>query len=97
MILTHLHTDHVGWNTYADGATWKPTFPHARYLTARTEWNHWAAVDMDEARQQMFRDSVHPIKDAGLLDLIDIPAEGTDIAPSIRLIPTPATPPATSP
>lgn len=89
VILTHLHTDHVGWNTYAEGATWKPTFRNARYLTSRTEWNHWAAVDMDEARQQMFRDSVHPIKDAGLLDLIDIPADGTDIAPSIRLIPTP--------
>ncbi|MGY4984962.1 MBL fold metallo-hydrolase [Streptomyces nigrescens] len=89
VILTHLHTDHVGWNTYADGDTWKPTFPNARYLTARTEWNYWATADMDEARRQMFRDSVHPIKDAGLLDLVDIPEEGTEIAPGIRLIPTP--------
>ncbi|MEU8782813.1 MBL fold metallo-hydrolase [Streptomyces sp. NPDC048637] len=89
VILTHLHTDHVGWNTYADGATWKPTFPNARYLTARTEWNHWATADMDEARRQMFRDSVDPIRDAGLLDLVDVPAAGTDIAPGIRLIPTP--------
>ncbi|MGW2412250.1 MBL fold metallo-hydrolase [Streptomyces tubercidicus] len=89
VILTHLHTDHVGWNTSADGDTWKPTFRNARYVTARSEWNHWAAADMDEARRQMFRDSVHPIKDAGLLDLVDVPADGTDIAPSIRLIPTP--------
>ncbi|MFE1176181.1 MBL fold metallo-hydrolase [Streptomyces sp. NPDC058773] len=89
VILTHLHTDHVGWNTYADGAAWKPTFPNARYLTARTEWNYWATADMDESRQQMFRDSVHPIREAGLLDLVEIPAEGTDIAPGIRLIPTP--------
>ncbi|WP_411138601.1 MBL fold metallo-hydrolase [Streptomyces sp. C10] len=89
VILTHLHTDHVGWNTYADGATWKPTFPNARYLTARTEWNYWATADMDEARRQMFRDSVHPVKDAGLLDLVDIPETGTEIASGIRLIPTP--------
>ncbi|MGW3009304.1 MBL fold metallo-hydrolase [Streptomyces sp. NPDC001219] len=89
VILTHLHTDHVGWNTYADGANWKPTFPNARYLTARKEWDYWASADMDEARTQMFRDSVYPIKDAGLLDLIEVPEEGTDIAPGIRLIPTP--------
>ncbi|GAA1889956.1 MBL fold metallo-hydrolase [Streptomyces durmitorensis] len=91
VVLTHLHTDHVGWNTRSDGASWVPTFPNARYLTTRTEWDHWAAVDMDEARRQMFRDSVHPIKDAGLLDLVDVPLDGSaiDIAPGIRLRPTP--------
>ncbi|MGW1377511.1 MBL fold metallo-hydrolase [Streptomyces sp. NPDC002446] len=89
VILTHLHTDHVGWNTRADGSTWQPTFPHARYLTSRTEWDYWATVDMDDARRQMFQDSVHPIRDAGLLDLVDVPDEGTDIAPGIQLLPTP--------
>lgn len=92
VILTHLHTDHVGWNTRAEGASWVPTFPHARYLTTRTEWDYWAGADMDEARRQMFRDSVHPIKEAGLLDLVDVPSggtgTGTDIAPGIRLRPT---------
>ena len=43
VILTHLHTDHVGWNTRAEGGNWVPTFPNARYLTTRTEWDHWAA------------------------------------------------------
>ncbi|WP_116209881.1 MBL fold metallo-hydrolase [Streptomyces olivoreticuli] len=89
VILTHLHTDHVGWNTRADGGLWKPTFPNARYLTARTEWNHWATAEMDDARRQMFRDSVHPVKDADLLHLVDVPAEGTEVAPGVRLIPTP--------
>lgn len=89
VVLTHLHTDHVGWNTRAEGGTWRPTFPNARYLTARTEWDHWAAADLDEARQQMFRDSVHPIREAGLLDLVDVPDEGTTIAPGVRLLPTP--------
>ncbi|MGW3467314.1 hypothetical protein ACWDKQ_02290 [Saccharopolyspora sp. NPDC000995] len=44
---------------------------------------------MDEPRRQMFRDSVHPVENAGLLDLLDIPAEGVDIAPGVRLLPTP--------
>jgi glyoxylase-like metal-dependent hydrolase (beta-lactamase superfamily II) len=89
VILTHLHTDHVGWNTRAEGADWVPTFPNARYLTTRAEWDYWAGVEMEEARQQMFRDSVHPVRDAGLLDLIDVAAEGTHVAPGIRLLPTP--------
>ncbi|MFI7100893.1 MBL fold metallo-hydrolase [Streptomyces sp. NPDC050161] len=89
VVLTHLHTDHVGWNTRADGGTWVPTFPNARYLTARAEWDHWAHTDMDEPRAQMFRDSVHPVREAGLLDLIDVPDGGTEVAPGISLLPTP--------
>ncbi|MGR6920010.1 MBL fold metallo-hydrolase [[Actinomadura] parvosata] len=89
VVLTHLHTDHVGWNTRADGGSWIPTFPNARYVTSRAEWDHWAAADMDEPRKAMFRDSVHPIKDAGLLDLADVPPRGVEIAPGVRLLPTP--------
>ncbi|MFJ1705913.1 MBL fold metallo-hydrolase [Kitasatospora sp. NPDC088346] len=90
VVLTHLHTDHVGWNTRADGnGGWIPTFPNARYLTSRTEREFWAAQDMDEPRRQMFRDSVHPVEDAGLLDLVDVPAGGATIAPGLQLLPTP--------
>ncbi|GAA5099728.1 MBL fold metallo-hydrolase [Nocardia iowensis] len=89
VIMTHLHTDHVGWNTYAVDGTWMPTFPNARYLASRTEWEFWAGYDMDAPRRQMFRDSIDPIEDAGLLDLIDVPDAGTDIIPGLQLIPTP--------
>lgn len=89
VILTHLHTDHVGWNTRLDGGSWVPTFPNARYLTSLTEWNYWAGAEMEEARQQMFRDSVHPVRDAGLFDLVDVADAGTDIAPGVRLLPSP--------
>ncbi|UNZ19588.1 MBL fold metallo-hydrolase [Streptomyces sp. 891-h] len=89
VILTHLHTDHVGWNTRATADGWVPTFPNARYLTSRTEREFWAGYAMDEARTQMFRDSVHPVEDAGLLDLVHLPAEGHQIAPGLRLLPTP--------
>ncbi|MFI9103301.1 MBL fold metallo-hydrolase [Streptomyces fildesensis] len=89
VVLTHLHADHVGWNTRAEGDDWVPTFPNARYLTTRTEWDYWAGVEMEEARLQMFRDSVHPVRDAGLFDLIDVADGGTDVAPGIRLLPAP--------
>ncbi|MFI1760583.1 MBL fold metallo-hydrolase [Streptomyces sp. NPDC020800] len=89
VILTHLHADHVGWNTREVNGAWLPTFPNARHLTSRIEREFWAAYDMEEARRQMFRDSVIPVEQAGLLDLVDVPAEGVEIAPGLRLTPTP--------
>ncbi|WP_171113746.1 MULTISPECIES: MBL fold metallo-hydrolase [Streptomyces] len=89
VVLTHLHADHVGWNTREVNGEWVPTFPNARYLTSRTEREFWAGYDMEEARKQMFRDSVIPIEEAGLLDLVDVPADGVEIVPGLRLIPTP--------
>nr|WP_326847268.1 MBL fold metallo-hydrolase [Streptomyces kaniharaensis] len=95
VITTHLHTDHVGWNTRLDGGGWVPTFPNARYLTSRTEWDHWAAADLDEARAQMFRDSVHPVRDAGQYDAVAVPeqghgnADGYEVAPGVLLVPAP--------
>ncbi|MFI1753711.1 MBL fold metallo-hydrolase [Streptomyces sp. NPDC020571] len=89
VILTHLHADHVGWNTRRENGTWVPTFRNARYLTSRTEREFWAGYAMEEARRQMFRDSVFPVEEAGLLDLVDVPAEGLETVPGLRLIPTP--------
>ncbi|MER6715062.1 MULTISPECIES: MBL fold metallo-hydrolase [unclassified Streptomyces] len=89
VILTHLHADHVGWNTREVNGAWVPTFPNARYLTSRTEREFWAGYAMDEARRQMFRDSVIPVEEAGLLDLLDVPAEDLEVAPGLRLLPTP--------
>ncbi|MEE1786620.1 MBL fold metallo-hydrolase [Streptomyces sp. SP17BM10] len=89
VITTHLHTDHVGWNTRLDGEDWVPTFPNARYLTSRTEWDHWAATELDEARAQMFRDSVHPVRDAGLHHPVDVPEAGLEVAPGVHLVPAP--------
>ncbi|OIK25446.1 MBL fold metallo-hydrolase [Streptomyces malaysiense] len=89
VVLTHLHADHVGWNTRQIQGAWVPTFPAARYVTARAEREFWAGYDMEEARRQMFRDSVIPVERAGLLDLIDVPAGGVEIVPGLRLLPTP--------
>lgn len=89
VILTHLHADHVGWNTREVNGQWVPAFPNARYLTSRAEREFWATYDMEEARKQMFRDSVIPVEQAGLLDLVDVPADGVEIVPGLRLLPTP--------
>ncbi|MFK0294029.1 MBL fold metallo-hydrolase [Streptomyces sp. NPDC090442] len=89
VILTHLHADHVGWNTRAQGGTWVPTFPNARYVVSRAEREFWAGYAMDEPRRQMFRDSVLPVEEAGLLDLVDVPPQGVEVATGLRLLPTP--------
>ncbi|MEU3297656.1 MBL fold metallo-hydrolase [Streptomyces longwoodensis] len=89
VILTHLHADHVGWNTHQVNGEWVPTFRNARYVTSRVEREFWSGYDMEEARRQMFRDSVIPVEEAGLLDLVDVPAEGVEAVPGLRLIPTP--------
>ncbi len=90
VILTHLHADHVGWNTrLTSTGQWEPTFPHARYLVARAEDNYWSGADMDDSRRQMFTDSVEPIRAAGLLDTIDVPEKGLNILDGLRVVPRP--------
>jgi glyoxylase-like metal-dependent hydrolase (beta-lactamase superfamily II) len=71
VVCTHLHVDHVGWNTRLDGGCWVPTFPRARHLFARREWEHWSAEDAPDTRR-IVADSVQPILDAGLADLVDV-------------------------
>jgi len=70
VLCTHLHVDHVGWNTVLAEGRWVPTFPNARYLFARTEWQHWAAEPPGPDRE-VRNDSVRPVLDAGLADLVE--------------------------
>jgi glyoxylase-like metal-dependent hydrolase (beta-lactamase superfamily II) len=85
---THLHSDHVGWNTMKSKDGWVPTFPNARYLLGREEFEFW-----DRERQTgkgstpaVFADSILPLFEAGLVDLIDLPHRVSD---EIVLVPTP--------
>ena len=82
---THMHVDHVGWNTHYQDGTWIPTFPNATYLFHQTEWEHWQTSTEDNQRQVM-RDSVLPIINAGLAKMV--PADFV-ITDGIRLEPTP--------
>ena len=69
VLSTHLHVDHVGWNTQLIDGTWVPTFPNAEYLFVRPEFEHWAAEPQDYG--PVFEDSVQPIIDAGLATVVE--------------------------
>lgn len=78
VMCTHLHVDHVGWNTRLDGTRWLPTFPNARYLFSRTEVEHFRAERAKPKRDafgamgdKVWDDSILPVLDAGLVDLVD--------------------------
>ena len=85
VLCTHLHVDHVGWNTMRVGDRWVPTFPNARYLFSRKEWEHWSVAPAGTDRDVQ-DDSVRPIFDAGLADLVEMDYRVTD---EVRLVPTP--------
>jgi len=84
VLCTHLHIDHVGWNTMLVDGRWVPTFPNARYLFGRVEWDFWK--DQPEDLGPVISDSVRPIVDAGLADLVETDYRLTD---EIRLEATP--------
>lgn len=73
---THLHFDHVGWNTRLVDGQWIPTFPRARYLFGRTEYEHWTAEPSGYALN--LTDTVAPVMAAGLADLVDSDHRITD-------------------
>jgi len=84
VICTHLHVDHVGWNTMLENGKWVPTFPNARYLIGKAEWEHWSR-DKSEEQQTILADSVKPIFDAGLAQTVEMSHR---VSPEIRLTPT---------
>src|SRR5262249_39399576 len=87
VLCTHLHVDHVGWNTMLVDGRWVPTFPDARYLMGRVEFEHWRSRRADDDHTAAFADSVQPVWDAGVVELV-----GTDhrVSDEVRLVPTPA-------
>ncbi|MFK0058078.1 MBL fold metallo-hydrolase [Streptomyces werraensis] len=72
VVNTHLHDDHVGWNTYLDGRDWVPTFPNAAYLMPAIDVAYWHPENLHRTRfgrgnQNVYEDSVQPVIDAGLV------------------------------
>ncbi|MEP5763695.1 MAG: MBL fold metallo-hydrolase [Halieaceae bacterium] len=85
ILCTHLHVDHVGWNTMLVDGAWVPTFPNARYLLAKDEFEYWRDQSDTEFQKAVFADSVQPVFEAGLIDQV-----GTDhrICEEVDLVPT---------
>ncbi|AOS63187.1 MBL fold metallo-hydrolase [Actinoalloteichus hymeniacidonis] len=74
VVNTHLHVDHVGWNTRLDGRRWVPTFPNATYLMTRRDFEFWDPANENESvlgrgNQNVFEDSVTPVHEEGLTHL----------------------------
>ncbi len=71
VVNTHLHSDHVGRNTRADGAGWTPTFPNARYLMPEADFRYFGpeGPGCDDAARIVFDDSVAPVYAAGQVEL----------------------------
>jgi len=86
VLCTHLHVDHVGWNTKREGGQWVPTFGKARYVFGKAEYEHWRDHSTEPDKAAVFNDSVQPIVDAGLADLV---ASDARLCDEITLIPTP--------
>jgi len=70
VVCTHLHIDHIGWNTMKVAGRWVPTFPNARYLIGKKEWDYWGTEPVDPG-EPLMDESVRPVLDAGLADLVE--------------------------
>ena len=88
VLCTHLHFDHVGWNTRLVDGRWVPTFPNARDLFSRKEYDHWVMLRETGGYHGVnhLADSVDPVVAAGLVDFI---THEHRISDEIRLLPTP--------
>jgi glyoxylase-like metal-dependent hydrolase (beta-lactamase superfamily II) len=85
VLCTHLHVDHVGWNTRLENGRWVPTFPNARYLWHRAEYEFWSTSEPNDFADTV-QESVQPVWDAGRVDLVGADYVVTD---EVRLEPTP--------
>ena len=85
VLCTHLHVDHVGWNTMLENDRWVPTFPKARYLIGREEWAFWEHEE-DPFGKQAKEDSILPIIESDLVQMVETDHQITD---EVSLVPTP--------
>src|SRR5215212_1476555 len=69
VMCTHLHVDHVGWNTRLENGRWVPTFPNARYVFGKTEFDYWTGVHA-KTPVPAIEDSVMPIVEAKRFEVV---------------------------
>jgi glyoxylase-like metal-dependent hydrolase (beta-lactamase superfamily II) len=85
VMCTHLHVDHVGWNTRLDNGRWVPTFPNARYVFGKDEFDYWTEQNA-KAEVPPFVDSVLPIVAAKRQEVV---GDDWQIGDHTRIVPTP--------
>jgi glyoxylase-like metal-dependent hydrolase (beta-lactamase superfamily II) len=85
VLCTHLHVDHVGWNTRLENGKWVPTFPKAKYVFGKTEFDYWAGVHA-KTPVPVIEDSVMPIVEAKRCEIV---GDEAAIGDHVRILPTP--------
>lgn len=85
VMCTHLHVDHVGWNTRLENGRWVPTFPKARYIFGKEEFDYWTAQNA-KTENPVYVDSVLPIAEAKRADLV---SNDHQLGDHVRLLHTP--------
>ncbi len=75
VLCTHLHSDHVGWNTLRRDGRIVPTFPKAKYVFDRREWSYWKERKEGDFGYEPIRDRVRPVVNAGSVLFVDPPHE----------------------
>ena len=85
VLCTHLHTDHVGWNTILVNDKWEPTFKKADYLFGREEWDYTEKQLGNPLYAEFINDSIIPIIDSGLVKFVELDEK---ICEEITLEPT---------
>lgn len=85
IIITHLHGDHIGWNVTYDGRKPRATFPRARYLVPKGDWDYFTRGDV-LPNQKPVATSVVPLMGLGALDLVE--GERT-VTREVTVVPTP--------
>ena len=85
VMCTHLHVDHVGWNTRLENGRWLPTFPNARYVFGKDEFDYWTEQNA-KAEVPPFADSVLPVVEAKQAEIVRADFE---IGDHTRILPTP--------
>jgi glyoxylase-like metal-dependent hydrolase (beta-lactamase superfamily II) len=90
VMCTHLHHDHVGWNTQQRDGRWVPTFPNARYVFSKPDFDYFHGLDTDPktapAEMGTFRECVLPVVEAGRADLVSGPHR---LDEHIEIVPAP--------
>ena len=85
VMCTHLHVDHVGWNTRLENGRWVPTFPNARYVFAKSEYDYWFHMNA-KTEVPPFVDSVLPVVEAKKADIV---INDFVLGDHARILPTP--------
>jgi len=85
VMCTHLHVDHVGWNTRLENGRWVPTFPKAKYVFGKTEFDYWVGVHA-KTPVPVIEDSVMPIVEAKRCEIV---GDEAAIGDHVRILPTP--------